>query len=140
MIKRSLLLIAALTGCGSHPEWRRDFISTGTSAFDSVRLVHEDPFSPLRFEIIRFEGEVVAYLSLMRYKFSLLGTASVTFEIGGEKSERDLPVLEGRMRIRVPAELTKKVIHALQEGEEVVIMVDGFEALLKPSKDFFPYE
>ena len=55
------------------------------------------------------------------------------FRIGEEKIEETLPLLEGNMRLRCSSQLTERLIVALQEGKEVIILVDGFEERLNPA-------
>jgi hypothetical protein len=138
MIRFSLLVI--LAGCASSTQWKLDSIATGVEAFDSMRLLYEDSTSPLRFEIVRLETGIEAFLSLTRYKFSGLENILVQFEIEGVRGEVTLPLLSGKMRIRLPEELTKRFIKALQEGREVVMIVDGSEQHLDPEQFAKKYE
>lgn len=73
--------------------------------------------------------QVETYLYLSRYRFTV-DPVLVTLKIGREFVNTLVPVYEGGMRVRLPEESTKKIIHALQDGVEVGILVDGFEEKL----------
>ena len=129
---RFLLLFALLTGCTASNPWKLETISTGDRSFDSARLTYSDNDSPLRFEIVRMEANIEAFLNLKKYKFTPSDKVKIEFTIDGEKTIETVPFLEGKMRLRFPQETALKVIEALQEGQEVVIMVDGFEQRIYP--------
>jgi hypothetical protein len=112
--------------------WKLDSIATGVERFDSIRLTYAAGDSPLRFEIMAVNGGVETFLNLTRHKFTPKEAVKVEISIGGEKSIETIPLLEGKMRLRFPLETTERLLGALQEGQEVAIMVDGFEARLSP--------
>ena len=43
-------------------------------------------------------------------------------------------VNEGAMRVRLSLEITERLIQALQDGQEVSILIDGFEEKLDPTQ------
>jgi len=129
-----ICLSLLLAGCATaHSAWRFDAIDSGDARFNSTRLTFSDPISPLRFELLRSEETLEAFLSLTKYRFT--GTEVKTvWEIDGERWEGPLPVLEGKMRLKLPPALTDKIVHSLKEGRQVAIMVDGFEEHLTPDR------
>lgn len=129
---RFIFLSCFLAGCTAASPWKLETISTGNRSFDSARLSYSDNDSPLRFEIVRMETNIEAFLNLKKYKFTPSDKVKIEFYIDGEKTTETVPFLEGKMRLRLPQETTKRVIEALQEGMEVVIMVDGFEEHIYP--------
>ncbi|MBI3508759.1 MAG: hypothetical protein HY069_03925 [Chlamydiia bacterium] len=82
----------------------------------------------------RFGDEIEAYVSLTQFRFSETPTLRVKLSSGEEES---LPVLQGRMRLRLSPTLTQRLITQLQEGHEVKISVDSFDKTLTP-QDFLP--
>lgn len=120
--------------------WKLDSISTGVESFDSARLTYSTADSPLRFEIMAAQDGIETFLSLTRHKFTPKEDVKVAISIGGEKSVETIPFLEGKMRLRFPLETTERILRALQEGQEVAIMVDGFEGRLSPERFLSQYE
>src|SRR5690242_14004263 len=96
--------------------------------------------SPLRFEIVQMETGQELFLSLLKYKFTSTPSMPIIFEVGDEKWEEVVPTLEGGMKIRFPQKLKDRVIDALQQEQEVRIMVDGFEKVLKPENFLAEYK
>lgn len=126
-----------LSACTATNIWQLDSIATGEKAFDSARLVYSDPLhSPLRFEVVGLETGVESFISLSKHKLSPSrdhpNAVEAQFTIDGEKFVEVIPILEGRMRLRLPPELTGRLIEALQEGEKIDILLDGFEQTLEP--------
>jgi hypothetical protein len=111
--------------------WKLESIATGVGGFDSARLTYSLPDSPLRFEILATQSGVESFLSLTRHKFTPKEAVIVELTIGGEKFVETIPILEGKMRLRFPLETTERLLLALQEGEEVAMMVDSFEGRLR---------
>lgn len=107
--------------------WKLESISTGDRVFDAARLTYSTNDSPLRFEIVQQETGNAAFLSLMKFKFTPSQDLAIEYSINGERFEETVPLLEGKMRLRIPQETTERIIQALQDGQEVVIIVDGFE-------------
>ena len=63
------------------------------------------------------------------------GRVLVQFQLGDAPPfEETLPLLEGRMRMRLPANITEKMAQALQEGREVRILVDNMESWIFPEQ------
>ena len=136
----SLFFIAILAGCAATNPWKLESIATGEALFDSARLTYSDTVTPLRFEIVRIESGIETFLSLTKYKFTTANGIKIEFDIAGEKSEETVPFLEGKMRLRLPAELSERLINALQEGKEVAMIADGFEQHLNPDQFTTQYE
>lgn len=120
--------------------WKLESIATGDRVFDSARLIYSNSDSPLRFEIVQLETGVEAFLSLMKFKFTSLETVAMEFLINGERFEETAPLLEGKTRLRLPQETTERLIRALQDGREVVMMVDGFERHLDSERFLEQYK
>lgn len=114
----------------------------GGDSFQSTRLRYCNPerACPLLFEMLQLDGEVTAFLSLSRSHWTSSDFLPTTFCIHGQEFQENLPVLEGRMRLRLLPQATDRVISALQAGQEVVILADGFEERLRPEQfdTFFP--
>lgn len=125
-----LLLLA---GCTASGPWRWEPLTSGLT--ECARLCSpSNPSSPLSFELTRFGDEIEAYVSLTQFRFSETPTLRVKLSSGEEES---LPVLQGRMRLRLSPTLTQRLITQLQEGHEVKISVDSFDKTLTP-QDFLP--
>lgn len=137
---KPFFLILIFCGCTAASPWVFESILTGEKTFDAARLVYSDHDSPLRFEIVRLETGIEAFLSLTKYKFSDPENIKIEFNIHEEKIIEILPLLEGNMRIRFSSELTMRLIRALQEGKEIAILVDGFEQHLDPGYFVKQYE
>jgi len=131
------LFLAA--GCSTSNLWRLDAISAGDAAFDSTRLRFSNPDSdsPVTFEMIKVGDQIESFLNLNQFRWgSEKNGTSVkgTFVIGEERFDEDLPLREGRMRLRLSSEMTERVILALQDGKKVSILIDGFEETLDPQQ------
>lgn len=107
-----------------------------TALFQSSRLRYCNPEGacPVLFEMLRIENDLTAFLSLSRFHWASTESVDVFIQIGAQEFKEILPVLEGGMRLRLPPEATQRVISALQEGLEVVILVDGFKEKLHPEQ------
>jgi hypothetical protein len=115
--------------------WRVEDISAGDHSFNISRLrftsMKEQP--SLLFEILKTGSETHAFINLIRFRFSE-EIAKVTLKIEEQTFEENLPVLEGRMRLRLPKESTELITKALQAGKKVDILLDGFEETLDPEQ------
>ena len=133
MRRLSFLFVLLAFGCANPTLWKFDALETGLAEFDSARLLYSDPksASPLRFEIDRIGYEIVAYLNLAQYKLTQGPSVVVSLKIGDEVYEEELPILEGRMRLRLSQTMTRKLVLALQEGKSVKFSTDGFEETLQ---------
>ncbi len=130
----AFLLFFVCSGCSPSTLWKLDTIATGNGAFDSTRLTYFNPISsPLQFEMICMETGIESFLNLTKYKF-LPGKNGIKaqLQINGEITEEMIPVLEGKMRVRLSNMLTQSLIEALKKGQEVSIFIDGFEQHLMP--------
>ena len=130
-----LALVLFLSACSGPALWEVDSIMAGDLSFDSSKMTFCSPEAhpPLNFALIRFGNEIGAFLTLNRFHFTS-DTARVILEIEDEIFEDLAAVYEGRMRLKLSSESTKKVIQSLQDGKEVVILVDGFREKLEPSQ------
>jgi hypothetical protein len=129
------LLFLLLSGCAAPTLWQLDSIVTGERAFDSKRLICSDPIlSPLQFEVVATEAGTIGFLSLAKYRLTSASHLEAQFSIDGDKWTEELPILEGRMRLKLPTNLTCRLIEALQSGKKVDILLDGFEQRLDPER------
>ena len=103
-----------------------------TSSFTSTRLRYANP-APFLFEMLCLNGEVETFLSLSRFRWSS-NPINVHFRLETEEFQEINTPLEGGMRLRLSPTTTKRLISALQEGQEVVILVDGLEERLQPEQ------
>ena len=125
-------VLALLCSCTANTNWAVSTIATGVPLYDSSRLkyISKEVHSPIQFELVKIGNEVEAFLSLERFHFTHLSEIKVEFKIEDQFFEDLTSVHEGAMRIRLHPETTKKLIQALQDGSQVVILVDGFEESL----------
>lgn len=139
--KYQYLLCLLLVSCSSTQSWRLDAIQAGDQTFNCAKLVYIDPKSaPLNFEIICQGTVVEAFLYLSKHKLTPPSdhpqSINIEFTIDDQQFCESAPLLEGRMRIRLPQEVADKLILALQEGKKIDILLDGFQQRLNP--DCFP--
>ena len=133
----SLLL---LTSCAGPNLWTLDTLATGEKAFNSAKISHVDlNHSPLQFEVVSTKAGVASFLKLTKYQFTSSqeypGMVEAFVSIDGEKFTEILPILEGRMCLRLPQQLTDRLTRALQDGKKIDIFLDGFGQTL-PSEGF----
>ena len=135
--KRYLILLL-LASCTANSPWKLDAIATGHAAFDSARLLYlgEAGKDPLRLEFLRTQEEIACFLSLTQFSFHAPKTLQAEFRTENGSFKEFLPLLEGKMRLRLSNEATEFLIRSLKDGDEVVILVDGFEKTFRP--DGFP--
>jgi len=128
-----------LNGCTAPGLWQCDSMITGHPIFNSIKLTYSDPLSsPLQFELIRTHTSTESFLNLTKYQFNpSLIEINAQFTIDEEVCEAKLPILEGKMRLKLSSELTKQLVNALKNKKEVIIMVDGFVQNVR--SDQFPY-
>lgn len=137
MIRRFFpLFFLLLTNCGSNTSWRLDSISTGEASFDSSRLSYQSPASHLKIEFLNISDEIRGFISLSQYRVTPSKdnphAVEVTITIDGESQSALLPLRAGKMRIGLTDEITSQIILALQEGKEVVILLNGDSATISP--------
>ena len=120
-MRKTLLLLLATSSCTTTGAWRYDALGAANEQFDCARLVYADPksASPLRFEMSRIGYEIGAYLNLVQYRLSGDSTILVTLKYGDEIYKEEVPLLEGKMRLRLSSEMTSRLVLALQEGKKV---------------------
>ncbi len=136
----AVITLFCLASCTTKTPWVYESLGAGASPFDSARLTFSDAKSPLRFELVRLESGTEAFISLMRYQFPPSGPVRAAAAVLGEIREEDLPCLEGKMRLKLTESFAAWITDALQDGKEVVIMVDGFEQRLEPERFAMQYK
>jgi hypothetical protein len=129
------LLLAFLWGCTSEENhWFTDTITTGNSEYDSSHLVYDSPLSHLKLKLLKTKAEVAGYLFLEEYQFEESPKdphqTEIFLTINGTEFAELLYVREGRMKLKLPSEITRKIIFALQEGGEIDIMASGLNATI----------
>lgn len=132
MIRVAALL--GLVGCGSMDPWVLDGIHAGDAQFDSKRLSYlpAGGYPPWKIEFFREGGEILAFVSLVQYGFRSEGLVKVGLEVQGKSVyEEEASVLAGGMRVQFSKGFTSALIQALQEGEKVSILVDGWQETLE---------
>jgi hypothetical protein len=85
----------------------------------------------------RIGHETAAYLHLSQYRLTAAPSLLVTLKTENETYEEEVPLFEGRMRLRLPLEITLPLIAALENGENPTLSVDGFQETLM-AQDFDP--
>ncbi len=136
LTKRLVLLSLFFCGCStSINHWQVDDITAGDQSFNvsRIRFASSQDHPSLVFEILKIGNEMNAFLRLTRFRFST-EIAKVSFTIGNETFEESIPVHEGGMRLRLSSETTQLITRALQEGQKVDIVLDGFEETLTPEQ------
>lgn len=133
-MKRFLFLIL-LSACSTVSHWRVDSIAAGDSSFNSSRLRYagSEKHPTLLFEMFKLDTQIEAFLSLTQFRLSP-DCSKVTLTIRGENFEEAITPHEGLMRVRLPSAVTNRLIQALQDGEKVSILIDGFEETLEPDQ------
>ena len=137
-----LSFLGVLSGCISTSPWKLDTIACGNKKYDSARLSYEE--SPLRLEFIKLGQQGDLFASLTQYRFTPLisdtSSVCVQLSIAGQTAEEIVPLLQGQMRLYFPKETTEKIVKALQEGETVDMLIDGFQATIQPELFVASYE
>ncbi len=123
-------------GCSTPHLWTLNTIATGDPAFDCSRLIYasKQAYPPMAFELVKMGDQVEGFIHLTRFRFTSQPQVKVLFTIAEESFENWVPVNEGAMRIRLIPETTQRLIQALQEGDKVAILIDGFEETLDPTQ------
>lgn len=130
-MKRILFSLLFLLSCtkGTSP-WQIDSIATGDARFNTVKLIHKED-SPLNLELVRTQENIYAFLYLNQFKFhpSSQNPAAikVKIELENQSFEELLPLLKGKMKVKISPKMTQKIISSLKDGQKVVILIDGFE-------------
>ncbi len=115
--------------------WQLDTIVSNEAQFDSARLryVGNAAFPTLLFELMRINEQIDAFLSLTQFRLSSQ-CDHFTLKVGDTTSDEMISPHEGLMRVRLAMSTTEKIIQALQRGEKVSILIDGFEETLDPER------
>jgi hypothetical protein len=129
--------LSSIVSCTSVPDfWQSDALATGSSQYDSSRLIYDSPLSHLKVEFLKTEKETAAYLFLDQFQFTPSNLDShstdVFFTIGETLLKESIYLREGRMRLKLSAELTERILLALQEGKQVAIVADAFKETIEP--------
>lgn len=116
--------------------WSLESIASGNSAFDSKRIIYRSnkPLSEANLEFFCTGTEISGYFSSPGRRFGTGASASARLSIGSECLEEELPLHEGRMRVKLPEEWTFKTVDALKNGQEVGIMVGSIEQIIQPDQ------
>lgn len=127
-----LLISAVLCSCATQESWTCD---TLPGAIDSSRLTYisKEDYPPMHFQMLKIGDQVEAFISLQRFHFTS-NNVTVEFKIGEDIFEDTVAVHEGKMRIRLHPETCQRIIQALQLGQDVGILVDGFEEKLDAAR------
>lgn len=130
-----LTVFGIFCGCSNASPWRVDSISAGDTCFNSTRLRYtsSETYPSITFEMLKIGNEVDAFLSLTRFRLSPDCTR-LLLTIKGIAYEEAIIPHEGLMRVRLPQAATQRLIQALQEGDQVSILLDGFEENLDPNQ------
>jgi hypothetical protein len=110
-----------------------DHLATGNPVYDSSRLRYTAA-SPITFEMLRVGNDIETFLTLTRFRIKERDKVKVHFTTTSGSFEDFASVHEGNMRARLSQEATEKIIASLRDGEKVVILLDGFEQTLEPTK------
>lgn len=104
----------------------------------------------MNLEFFCVNGIITAYLSTSGRRIDTEESATALVQFKSGTIEIPLSIHEGRMRVRLPDELTAKAALALQEGEAVTVTIGSnmqtfqpeefsaqFQKLTKKRKNFF---
>ncbi len=131
-----LFLAVFFLSCSPQSNWQLTSITTGQKDFDSTRLSYstEDRLAGMNLDFFCANGLVTAYLSTSGRRFSMENDAKALIHFKSETVEIPLTIHEGRMRVRLPDELTAKTTAALQDGEAVTIMIGSTAQTFQPDQ------
>ncbi|HEX2582509.1 MAG TPA: hypothetical protein VHL30_00135 [Chlamydiales bacterium] len=129
--------LSFIVSCTSPPAfWQTDALVTGSPQYDSSRLLYDAPLSHLKLEFLKTEKGTSGYLFLDQFRFTLSTPDSpsmdVFFTIGETLLKESIYLREGRMRLKLSAELTERILSALQKGQQVAIVADAFKETIEP--------
>lgn len=129
------ILLAILSGCSNASHWQVNSISAGDARFNSTRLRYASSqnYPPFLFEMFKFGDEIEAFLSLTKFRLSP-DCSTLLVTIQGTTYEEAITPHEGLMRVRLSLDTANLLIQALQRGEQVGILIDGFEETLDPDQ------
>lgn len=86
---------------------------------------------------MRLGEEIEGFILLSRQRFTPPSqnppVIEAEFLIKDKSIKALLPLRSGLMRLRLPSDLTDKLIQALQEGSKIDILLDGFEQEINPT-------
>lgn len=84
---------------------------------------------------MKFADETDIFLNLSYFRFSQ-NSLPITFLIEENVFKEPVSVYEGGMRIKISEQMSNLLIQALQMGQKIDILIDGFHERLDP--DQFP--
>lgn len=132
------LLGLSLTSCASKENWRHSHITSGTTDFNSSRLVYttENSSEKINLELIQTKNALRGYLSVHSHpilpydKDPKKALISITIENDsfyciGQRHE-------GGHRILLPEETLQLLIAALREGKSTLIETSGYKTKINP--------
>jgi hypothetical protein len=93
------------------------------------RLIYDNPQSHLKLELLKLGDEVVGFVYTDQ---GLFASGEVIVTIDGEEVRESILLRKGGMRARLGGELTGKLINALKNQKEVVIVMSGFKEHVSP--------
>lgn len=83
--------------------------------------------------MFKFGDEIETFLSLTKFRLSP-DCSTLIVTIQGVSYEEAITPHEGLMRVRLSPDTANLLIQALQRGEQVSILIDGFEETLDPDQ------
>jgi hypothetical protein len=131
-----LFFLGFCLGCSPQSKWQLTSIPTGQKNFDSARLSYltADSLAGLNLDFYYSNGSISSFLSTSGRQICDDRSAKALIQFQSETIEIPLDLHEGRMRIRLPDELSAKVIFALQNGEIVTISMGSTKQIFQPEE------
>jgi hypothetical protein len=121
-------LVLLLSSCASSPTlWTHRSIDAGEAAYN-LSSWRTSP-SELGLEIVKMGDSISSFLTLNKGKFK---GGAICFTIEDEYFAEAPPLHQGKMKIELSQDTTRRLILALQRGAKVAILVDEFEEVIEP--------
>jgi len=122
--------------CSRQSNWELSSIPTGQQDFDSARLSYlsTDRLAGMNLDFFCSNGNITAYLSTSGRPISAEESVKVLVRFQSETFEIPISLHEGKMKVRLPDELTAKTALALQDGEPVTIMIGSTMQTFQPEQ------
>jgi hypothetical protein len=133
------LLTAMLTSCRSGSRWSLDRVESGSSAFNSTKLIFPagDPIHGIDVEFLNTSKNLYVYLNVHSTPIPALKDdpkhAFVILTIGSEKHRFEAVRREGGQRLLLPEEAVNLLIGSLQKDLPIEIKISGYSAQLTAS-------
>jgi hypothetical protein len=136
MLRLIFTLFFFCSSCATISPWKLDAIAAADPEYSSSRLTYYGTgHAPFHLEFLRVGSAVSLFLNQTQFPIASpdSSTASVRIQLGDDTPfDQLISMHEGRMRLRFPEETTQKITKALQDGQKVTILVDGFEGAIAP--------